>query len=1220
MAMDPEELEQIVNAISKGFEKAHASSPDSSKTFKEFDIGFRTTSKRLQDLAEVISKTTKGSAENNEAQKLFVRTLKGKINDIASSSGTLEEKMKVLGETIDKVDNVTDEYKKKVKDAASEQIKNTEATKIQKETTEKYNKALDNFGKSFAPLGNLVGGIIKSYQSGGSEIGVAGSLLAAEVGFAGDAAKMAGSGLQSVGAAASMSSSSLMRIAGIASTVAGVGLDLFGKGLNAVATKALPVLTAEADKSLMAFREISSTGAQFTDGVVGMSNAGAEAGLDLKQFSNVVKQNASNFTDAGLTVSEGSKKIGVAFEADKKAGGVMRDTLNRLGYSFEEQAGLVAETMANMSRLGGRADEEAIRRETSRYAEDLRILADLTGKDAKAKLKTIQDQNQIAAFQAQLAKKSPEQQRAITAGMSTMNETEQKAFRERIMNNGNLMTQETAMYEANISGAKEKGLAMKALFDENNFNLKTAAGVTSAYQNQITESSLNAEHLNIAAALNVKGMEVFNKTTLQNIELRNQFGDKEKTQKTIELAEMKEITAKKIAEDKKAAEARGEKYELPKDDITGRLLDVSNAVQDFKISLQKAFLTENVLGAYAGAVKDATKTITDLINEYGKTAGSANKAVMDWTQKLIEYLPLIGVAFAAIQTAISATQLVNSIKGPKPPPPSSDDTKPKPGPWSPKDNNPIGPAGPKSGPTGPVGGTGNKEPPKPATKPGIKGKFGAVLNGAAAIAGPVLEKSSALMAGASAVTNALEGNISGLVENIKEVASGIKVAGAESVKPATKSATTTVEPATETAKTTAKVAETVAKPAATTAAAEAAKPVAKVAETVAKPATTTASTLAKEGAESATKLAGKEAATLGAKTIGKSILKKLPGIGFLVGLANAGQRAMDGDWVGAGLEVASGAASTLPGPGTAASVALDATLAAKDAGLFGGKTETPPAVTPIAEPPTKLPENKPVVPTVPKVAGASVFDRTPGEGPAFDPRTQADKEKFDKAIAEGKSLKSVIDEINATKAQTTEGTLIKSQTPQGGIFDDPATAKARGVEKAETLDTSTEIGRKIADQIKAVNAISNTGQNVTGNLNDTRTAALDAMSTMLPAERQAFSGRISDIQPREAFINRTGMLPDAQNVAPNNPKSKSDLDTQMKEIVAAYEKNRAELDKNDPLKKITSMIPSTATTDDVVQAIQGLAMQFGRAVGLLDDIASHAGSTASNTRKQLQGQ
>jgi len=78
----------------------------------------------------------------------------------------------------------------------------------------------------------------------------------------------------------------------------------------------------------------------------------------------------------------------------------------------------------------------------------------------------------------------------------------------------------------------------------------------------------------------------------------------------------------------------------------------------------------------------------------------------------------------------------------------------------------------------------------------------------------------------------------------------------------------------------------------------------------------------KVGAKNTAKFAGKAGA--------KSLLKKIPIIGLLAGLGFAAGRLMDGDFLGAGMEVASGAASLVPGIGTAASVALDAGLIARD--------------------------------------------------------------------------------------------------------------------------------------------------------------------------------------------------------------------------------------------------------------------------------------------------
>ena len=82
----------------------------------------------------------------------------------------------------------------------------------------------------------------------------------------------------------------------------------------------------------------------------------------------------------------------------------------------------------------------------------------------------------------------------------------------------------------------------------------------------------------------------------------------------------------------------------------------------------------------------------------------------------------------------------------------------------------------------------------------------------------------------------------------------------------------------------------------------------------------------KTAGKSATKAAGKSIL----KTGFKSAVKKIPFLGALAGGLFAIPRLLKGDWTGAGLEVASGAASLVPGAGTAASIGIDAALAAKD--------------------------------------------------------------------------------------------------------------------------------------------------------------------------------------------------------------------------------------------------------------------------------------------------
>ena len=96
--------------------------------------------------------------------------------------------------------------------------------------------------------------------------------------------------------------------------------------------------------------------------------------------------------------------------------------------------------------------------------------------------------------------------------------------------------------------------------------------------------------------------------------------------------------------------------------------------------------------------------------------------------------------------------------------------------------------------------------------------------------------------------------------------------------------------------------------------------------------------IAKEGAEKIGQKIAQKGVKKGIKKgLGTTLAKKVPLLGLGLGAVFAAQRAMAGDFAGAALELASGAASTVPGLGTAAAVAIDAALIAKDVGVFDKK-------------------------------------------------------------------------------------------------------------------------------------------------------------------------------------------------------------------------------------------------------------------------------------------
>ena len=66
------------------------------------------------------------------------------------------------------------------------------------------------------------------------------------------------------------------------------------------------------------------------------------------------------------------------------------------------------------------------------------------------------------------------------------------------------------------------------------------------------------------------------------------------------------------------------------------------------------------------------------------------------------------------------------------------------------------------------------------------------------------------------------------------------------------------------------------------------------------------------------------------KAAGKTALKAIPGIGLIVSMGLMGSRLADGDYVGAGMELLSGAAGLLPGVGTVASIGMSGAIVARD--------------------------------------------------------------------------------------------------------------------------------------------------------------------------------------------------------------------------------------------------------------------------------------------------
>ena len=293
------------------------------------------------------------------------------------------------------------------------------------------------------------GNFVKGLQSGGSGIELASGLMSTAADMAGQTTQALGGAMGTAGQTMMASTNPKLKALGAIASVAGPLIGQAGQAASQLAKFGIEVLSKEVEKTVKAFHDASSSGAMFADGMTGLRNTANAAGLTVDQFAGVLKEKSDVIASAGMGVTEGAKRIGAAMNA---GGTQMKTQLQKLGFGFEEQAGLVADTMSIMRQSGKAALPPAtVAAETQKYAENLRTISAITGEDAKKKMAQVKEQANQLAFQQKLAKMEPEQRAAAIRAMSNMSDIERKNFMDMV-NFGTVINKEGATAQAMSAG------------------------------------------------------------------------------------------------------------------------------------------------------------------------------------------------------------------------------------------------------------------------------------------------------------------------------------------------------------------------------------------------------------------------------------------------------------------------------------------------------------------------------------------------------------------------------------------------------------------------------------------------------------------------------------------------------------------------------------------------------------------------------------------------
>ena len=406
--------------------------------------------------------------------------LAGLIKNIRNNSKDFEKEIKRLNDQVKKgragyadqlalIDRLNDEIEK-LGNSTADQAKKSKLVSDRKELVEKaaYQNTREQLQQFGTELGKATisgtGKFVRGLQDNASSVQLTSGILNAGIDVA--AAGISAAGSAATGFGASMMNAKNPVVAGLGVFVSGLGYA--GKAAaeagKELAKFAVEIFGKELEKTVKAFHDISAGGALFTDGMEGMRVAAGQSKLTLEDFAGVIARQSTALGASGLSVPIAVKRMGGALAA---GGDGMRKNLLNLGYRIEEHGDLVAETMMQMRQSGGplMASNAQVAVQTEKYAENLRVIAALTGEDAKTRSKAAQDQANQLAFQQKLASLPETQRAAVMRAYTAADEVTRKNFMD-LVNFGSVINTQGAIITAQIPAQKEKQDRMFALYNQ----------------------------------------------------------------------------------------------------------------------------------------------------------------------------------------------------------------------------------------------------------------------------------------------------------------------------------------------------------------------------------------------------------------------------------------------------------------------------------------------------------------------------------------------------------------------------------------------------------------------------------------------------------------------------------------------------------------------------------------------------------------------------------
>jgi hypothetical protein len=240
-------------------------------------------------------------------------------------------------------------------------------------------------------------------------------------------------------------------VVGLALKALGKAADVTISVLSAGAKVANEMMSKELQETIQNMGTFNKMGASFSGSFMELRNVASRSGMTIEQFTKSMAAAEASVRLFGIPFAEAASKVSdvsSAFETEQGANGrTLRNELRALGYTIEEQAELAADYLgtirATMTTEQFKNLQAAdVARATKAYAVDLKVLQDITGKNAKA----LVEEARVKSMQADIMSKftDPKQAERFQAYFRTLPEAAKKGFLQFIASGGQVITEETA--------------------------------------------------------------------------------------------------------------------------------------------------------------------------------------------------------------------------------------------------------------------------------------------------------------------------------------------------------------------------------------------------------------------------------------------------------------------------------------------------------------------------------------------------------------------------------------------------------------------------------------------------------------------------------------------------------------------------------------------------------------------------------------------------------